>query len=187
MVKDEKLFRVIILLLPLMLFGCISWIPNAYYYGIKEEGFKKSLTPKPPNTNLGKSFEANFTSLSGKPVDTRKMKGQVILLDFYASWHPPYERNISMMKNIYNSYKNDQFSMIGISADKNRTRLNDFITKNQIEWPQYFDGMGFQNQLFIENNVTKVQSVWLIDKKGLIVDTDALPEIYKKIEKLLSE
>ena len=47
--------------------------------------------------------------------------------------------------------------------------------------------MGFQNQLFIENNVTKVQSVWLIDKKGLIVDTDALPEIYKKIENLLSE
>ena len=187
MMKNEKLVRVIILLLPLILLGCISWIPNAYYYGIKDGGFKKSLTPKPQNPNLGKPFKANFTSLDGKPVDTTKMKGQVILLDFYASWHPPYERNISMMKNIYNSYKNDQFSMIGISADKNRTRLNDFITKNQIEWPQYFDGMGFQNKLFIENNVTKVQSVWLIDKKGLIVDTDALPEIYKKIEKLLSE
>ena len=47
MVKNEKLVRIIILLLPLMLFACISWIPNAYYYGIKDGGFKKSLTPKP--------------------------------------------------------------------------------------------------------------------------------------------
>jgi hypothetical protein len=77
--------------------------------------------------------------------------------------------------------------MIGISADKNKTHLNDFISKNHIKWPQYFDGKGFQNQVFIENNVTKVQSVWLIDKNGVVVDTDALPEIYKKIEKLLSE
>jgi peroxiredoxin len=187
MVKNKKLTQFVILLVPIMLCSCISWIPNAYYYGIKEKGFAKSLKTKLPNPNLGKSFKAKFTSLSGKPVDTSKMIGQVILVDFYASWHPPYARNIQLMKNIYNSYKNDRIEMIGISADKNKTHLNDFISKNHIKWPQYFDGKGFQNQVFIENNVTKVQSVWLIDKNGVVVDTDALPEIYKKIEKLLSE
>ena len=61
--------------------------------------------------------------------------------------------------------------------------------KNQIIWTtQYFDGMGFQNQHFsLRTTALKVQTVWLVNKKGLIVDTNALPEINKKIEKLISE
>jgi peroxiredoxin len=184
---NKKFGFAFLIISSLGLYSCISWVPNAYYYGIKEGGFAKSLKQKSKHPKLGKPFELIFTSLDGKKIDTTQMKGKVILLDFYASWLPPYIRNIERMKNIYHSYQSKNFQLIGISIDTNQTKLKEFVSNHEIKWPQYFDGRGWENQVLKDNNVTKVQSVWIINKEGLVVDTNALSGIDEKMNKYLSK
>ena len=100
---------------------------------------------------------------------------------------PPYIRNIERMKKIYHSYQSENFQLIGISIDTNRTKLKEFVSNHEIKWPQYFDGRGWENQVLKDNNVTKVQSVWIINKEGLVVDTNALSGIDEKMNKYLSK
>lgn len=135
-----------------------------------------------------KPVELKFTATDGKEVDLAKLRGKVVLVDFWASWCGPC---IGEMPNVVATYKklNDKgFEILGISLDQDKGAMDAMIKKMEMPWQQYFDGKGWENAISTSFGITSIPAAWLIDKKGMLRETglrgDALGA---GVEKLLAE
>jgi thiol-disulfide isomerase/thioredoxin len=135
-----------------------------------------------------KPLELKFTATDGKEVDVEKLRGKVVLIDFWASWCGPC---IAEMPNVVSTYKklhDKGFEIVGISLDQDKAAMETALKKHGMEWAQYFDGQGWQNKISQSFGIDSIPAAWLLDKKGLLRETglrgDALAT---GVEKLLAE
>ena len=135
---------------------------------------------------LGKPLNMKFTSLDGREVDISQMKGKVVLIDFWATWCGPCIREIPSVKKTYEELNKDGFEIIGISLDSDKAKLEDFIAKNDMNWPQFFDGKGWKTSLAQEHGISSIPAMWLVDKEGNLVDQNARSELKEKVQKYLA-
>lgn len=136
---------------------------------------------------LGKPVPFKFTDLKGHEVDFEKLQGRVVLVDCWATWCPPCVREIPRLRKLYEKYHRKGFEIVGISSDDDRSALDQFVTKQKIPWPQFFDGKGESNRFAVEYSITGVPTMWLLDKKGVLRELNALKNLSSKIETLLAE
>ena len=136
---------------------------------------------------MGKPVEIAFTAIDGRQIDATKMKGKVVLVDFWATWCGPCIAELPDVKKAYAKYNNKGLEIIGISLDHSKNKLTKFIAKEEIPWPQQFDGQGWENKFALKYGIRGIPTMWLIDKQGKLVDKNARTMLDSKIEKLLKK
>ena len=87
-------------------------------------------------------LQLKFTAVDGKLVDLNNLKGKVVLLDFWATWCRPCRAEVPDLVSTYQKYHDQGFEIVGVSLDKRQDTLMEFIGKNHMTWPEYFDGKG---------------------------------------------
>jgi len=107
------------------------------------------------------------TSSAGEELSLEKLKGKVVLLDFWASWCGPCRAEMPQVKRIWKKYSGDQFVIIGINLDKTRQAFEAYLKEEEITWPQYFEGGGWNNVTRLYN-VQGIPHTVLIDQEGII-------------------
>jgi thiol-disulfide isomerase/thioredoxin len=140
-----------------------------------------------PAYAIGKPLDISFTALDGAKVDLKQMKGKVVLVDFWATWCGPCVAEVPMIKRAYEAYHGKGFEIIGISLDDNKKDLLDFIKKQSMPWPQYFDGKHWNNEISFRFGINSVPAEWLVDKKGNLRLTSARSQLDEEVKRLLSE
>jgi peroxiredoxin len=148
-----------------------------------------SITMKAPAKNndarIGKPLDMKFTAINGKQIDLAKMKGKVVLIDFWATWCGPCIAELPNVKKTYNKLNQKGFEIIGISLDSNENSLKRFLKKENMPWPQFFDGKGWNNELAKKYGIRSIPAMWLVDQEGNLIDTNARSNLEDKVEKLL--
>jgi peroxiredoxin len=136
---------------------------------------------------LGQPVKISFEAVDGRKVDTAKLKGKVVLIDFWATWCGPCVAELPNVKKTYAKYHKKGFEIVGISLDSNKEKLTNFIEDNDMPWPQQSDGKGWKNRYAVEFGIQSIPAMWLIDKEGNLVDMKARTDLEAKVEKLLGE
>jgi thiol-disulfide isomerase/thioredoxin len=134
-----------------------------------------------------KPFDLKFTATDGTKVDVSKMRGKVVLIDFWATWCGPCMEAVPDEVKLYNEYHSKGLEIVGISLDEDVGPVEGVTKAQGMVWPQYFDGKGTDNAISAHYGVTSIPTLWLIDKKGMVVDTDAADGLEDKVAKLLAE
>jgi thiol-disulfide isomerase/thioredoxin len=134
---------------------------------------------------VGLPFELQFTSLDGRVINTTQMKGKVLLIDFWATWCGPCIRELPNVKKVYNEYHGKGLEIIGISLDKSKAALTDFVARNEMHWPQYFDGKGWLNSISTQYGINAIPAMFLVDQKGILRDLSAGDDLEAKVKQML--
>ncbi|WP_425390833.1 TlpA family protein disulfide reductase [Ekhidna sp.] len=121
------------------------------------------IRPDTPEEKKYANYDFDLESLDGESNSFSSFKGEVIFVNFWATWCPPC---IAEMPDIHQLYqeKNQQISFIMISVDDNEEKAKDFIEKKQFDFPVYF----LRSSLPDSYDIHSIPTTYVIDKNGMI-------------------
>ncbi len=136
----------------------------------------------------GKPIEMKFTAADGREVDLAKLRGKVVLVDFWATWCGPCMLEMPNVKAAYAKYHQQGFEVIGVSLDgggitkgiqsgvRTREHFLAFLEREKMPWPQHYDNLGWKNEFAQKFKIKSIPAVFLIGRDGLVLSTDARGE-----------
>lgn len=112
-----------------------------------------------------KELAPNFTlkSHSGKNVKLSELRGQIILLNFWASWCGPCRTEMPLLVKIHDKYKGMGFTVLGVNVEEDTAPAISIINKTKINFPVLFDKENSVSKLY---KVSAMPSTILIDRDG---------------------
>jgi len=124
----------------------------------------------PEGLELGQKFPGfNETDLAGDPLSVAAYRGNVTMIDFWATWCPPCRAEMPNVTATYQKYHALGFDIIGVSLDDDQNSVVNFTQSQGMAWPQYFDGQGWKNKLATKYDVHSIPMDYLLDRHGIII------------------
>jgi cytochrome c-type biogenesis protein len=144
----------------------IAWIPNL------ESIFtlRQTTTPPPPpqaTSNFATAPDVEFTTLEGKPFRLKELQGQVVLLNFWATYCIPCREEIPLLNKLQSELEGQGLRIVGASVDDTIDGINSYQQ----------EVVKFGYPVLVGNNDAKVKfeqavlpTTYVIDRQGRIRD-----------------
>ncbi len=136
---------------------------------------------------VGKPLDIRFTALDGREVDLTKLRGKVVLVEFWSTTCGPCVAEMPAVKATYEKLHSRGFEVVAISLDDKESALRRFIKEKELPWPQHFDGKGWENKFAMQYGIFSIPTMFLVDKRGNLRDTEPRFDHERRIEALLDE
>ena len=110
--------------------------------------------------------------LDGQPVSLSQFKGQVVLLDFWASWCVPCINDLPYLRKVKEKTADWPVVFVNISLDVDEAAWREAIDKHEIKGVHVRAGFG--SDAAKSYQVMGIPSYYLVDSQGLIVEDSGL-------------
>lgn len=137
---------------------------------------------------VGETMEIAFKAMDGRDVDLAALKGKVVLVEYWATNCLPCVAEIPTIKKVYDRSHDKGFEVIAISLDDDKAKLESFLKKRDLPWPQSFTSgqeSHWKAPLVAKYGIHSIPQLFLIDKQGKIVAVN--PRGPGELEKKVSE
>jgi len=125
-------------------------------------------------------------NLKGDLISLTSLRGQVVLIDFWASWCGPCREENPNLVRAYNQFKSKGFTVLGVSLDDDAERWRNAIAKDNLTWHHVSDLQGWNSIVSKLYNVHAIPQNFLIDKDGRVIAIDLQGEtLFKKLQATL--
>jgi len=101
--------------------------------------------------------------LDGSSLALADLRGQVVVLNFWASWCAPCRREASDLQSVWEAYQNQGVAFVGVTYRDAQDASLAFIAEYGITYPNGVDEMG---RISAEYGVTAVPETYVIDREG---------------------
>ncbi len=128
------------------------------------------------------AFPADLKDLAGQPLSLDKFKGKVVLVDFWATWCGPCIDELPNVIATYKKHHAEGFEIVGVSLDRegDKDKLTAFLKKNDMTWPQFYDGKYWESKLAVQYGVHAIPAAYLLDTEGKIIGEELRGEALEK-------
>ncbi len=103
-----------------------------------------------------------------------KLRGQWVVLDFWAMWCPPCRQGMLKLKPLWEAFgATGKAAFVGVNFDGDTESARRFTGEQGLPWTQFSaEAWGPENVVLGEWGLTAIPSIWLIDPAGKIVARD---------------
>ena len=119
----------------------------------------------------------------GNPVNLSQYEGQIIIMNFWATWNDQCLKELPEIKKLYRKLKGPDVQFIGISSDDNVDDLKGFVRQHNIEWPQICEEMRYKGMMSKLYDVNRIPIMFVLDQKGKV---QYIGNKKKKIEQIVT-
>ena len=134
------------------------------------------------------SEATDFTlpDVDGNLVSLSSFRGKYVLVDFWAAWCPDCRKENPNIVSAWEKYKNKNFTILGVSLDRNREQWLAAIEKDKLPWTQVSDLKYWSSDAAVLYCIRWIPMSFLIDPEGKIVAIGLEgEELHNKLEELL--
>jgi thiol-disulfide isomerase/thioredoxin len=111
--------------------------------------------------------------MSGRRWTAEALRGQVVVLDFWATWCAPCWQEIPWLRKIHHGQDLTGVQVIGITLDvADRRTLVAWFNRRRVDWPQVWDGSGYDGPLAERFGVRSLPTSILVAPDGRVVATN---------------
>lgn len=102
-------------------------------------------------------------SRSGENIRLEDHRGEVVMLNFWASWCGPCRQEMPLMDDIYSRYQDLGFTILAVNVDENRDEALRFLDKVPVNYPILYDPESSVSELY---EVPAMPTTLMIDRDG---------------------
>jgi peroxiredoxin len=102
-------------------------------------------------------------SNSGKAVNLSQYKGQVVMINFWATWCGPCRQEMPLLESIYKKYHKMGFTLLGVNVEPDSEPAQAWLKQTPVSFPVLFDKQSKVSTLY---KVSGMPSTVIVDRKG---------------------
>ncbi|WP_118972305.1 TlpA disulfide reductase family protein [Taibaiella koreensis] len=146
---------------------------------VKERLASQEKTSGPRIGSVAPDF--TLVSLDGKQIALSAFRGKYVLIDFWASWCPPCRAENPNVVAAYEKFKSKNFTILGVSLDKDKDKWQEAVTKDKLGWNHVSDLQGWESTVAALYGVQSIPANFLVDPAGKIIATDLRGDDLEKV------
>jgi len=104
-----------------------------------------------------------LASRAGQDVSLSQYKGNVVMINFWASWCGPCRQEMPLLESIYKKYNKMGFTMIGVNVEPDSNAANEWLKATPVSFPILYDRDSKVSKLY---DVSGMPSTVIIDRSG---------------------
>ena len=104
-------------------------------------------------------------SSSGENLRLSEYRGDVVMINFWATWCGPCRQEMPLLDELYTRYERVGFSLLGVNIDDNTAKAMDMVSELGVSFPVLFDSRKEVSKLY---EVSAMPVTVLIDREGTV-------------------
>jgi thiol-disulfide isomerase/thioredoxin len=150
----------------LVFFGVTSFInadPMDLPSAVKN-AFSKAGLPVLSEKRVPIDFALN--TIDGERITLSKLKGEIVFLNFWATWCPPCRAEMPSMEILQQRFKNDGLMILSVDIMEDNEEVQEFLTNNKLTFAAALDTNG---RVSDDYNIRAIPTTYIIDRDGKII------------------
>ncbi len=126
-----------------------------------------ALLVGPLGASTARAPAPDFTlpARAGGKLSLGGFRGQVVLINFWATWCGPCRKEMPLLEQIYQRYKGLGFTMLAVNVEADSTGAEQWLQDTPVTFPVLFDR---ENQVSKLYDVTAMPSTVIVDRLGQV-------------------
>jgi peroxiredoxin len=149
--------------------------------------FNLSLTRPSQGDMVGKEApDFELPDVNGKMMSLKSLRGKFVLVDFWASWCKPCRNENPNVVSAYQQFKDKNFTILGVSLDKEKEGWVKAIADDQLTWSHVSDLKFWDSKVVPLYGIEGIPFNVLLDPEGKVIAKDLRgSELHAKLNEVL--
>lgn len=128
--------------------------------------------------------------IDGTELSLSTLRGQVVYVDFWASWCTPCRQALPALERLYQQHRDQGFTVLAVNVDSEHEAALRMLKRIPVSYPVVFDPEGRWPERY---GVNGMPSGYLLDRDGRVITvkigyrTKDFPELERAIQNALEE
>ncbi len=121
--------------------------------------------PLPAASLTGPAPDFTLKSRGGENIKLSELRGQVVMINFWASWCGPCRQEMPLLDQLYQRYQPMGFTLLGVNVEEDSRAADKILKEIPVSFPVLYDK---KNQVSESYQVRAMPSTFLIDRDGKV-------------------